>query len=109
MNGWFASNMFVVNVFAFWEHFHRRKIASLLLLDKNDLQSPIMGDLRYLRNSIVHNNGKANSEIRRCRLLQWYEKGEAIFLDNDRVAEIIYHMKLLVRELNLKYKQHFEE
>lgn len=104
MNQWFAGNMLVVNIFAFWEHFHRKRIAPLLGKEANDIRAPIMGDLRLYRHSILHGNGKATADIRNCEVLKWYAKGESIFLDPEKVREIIRHIKTFIRDLKMEWR-----
>lgn len=101
MNQWFAGSMFVVNVFAFWEHFHRAKIASLLR--QKQIQAPIMGDLRWYRISVLHKNGKAVAGINKCQILNWYAAGETIFLDEEKIGHIMHHLKILIRDLKRQF------
>ncbi len=104
MNQWFAGNMLAVNIYAFWENFHRQRIASLLGKEKHDIQAPIMGDLRLYRQSILHHNGKALKEISKCEVLKWYLEGEAIFLDTEKISEIILQIKKLIQELKTEWR-----
>lgn len=105
MNQWFAGTMFVVNVFAFWQEFHRARITSLLGKQDNELKTPIMGDLRWYRQSILHRNGKAVAGVKKCEILKWYAEDEVIFLDQDKIAHIMYHLKILIRDLKRQHKQ----
>ncbi|TBW57980.1 hypothetical protein EZI54_05895 [Marinobacter halodurans] len=105
MNQWFAGNMLAVNIYAFWENFHRQRIASLLGKEKSDIRAPIMGDLRRYRQSILHHNGKALKGIRKCEVLKWYSEGDAIFLDNEKVHEIILQIKKFIQELKTEWRK----
>ncbi len=39
--------------------------------NKDDLKVDIFGDLRYIRQSIIHNQGIAVSDIEKCRLFKF--------------------------------------
>jgi len=44
----------IVHIYSIWERKHRKKIADEL--GKGKIESDLMGDLRHLRNAILHNN-----------------------------------------------------
>lgn len=52
-----AAQLLIVMIFIFWEEEYREKIAAASSLKKQDLKIPIFGDLRLLRNAIVHDKG----------------------------------------------------
>ena len=57
-----------------------------------------MGDLRLIRNSIVHHAGIALKEIEKCELLRWYKKDDEIFIDEDKFKIIVFHIKSLINQ-----------
>jgi len=44
----------IVHIYSIWEREYRKKIADEL--GKGKIESDLMGDLRYMRNAILHNN-----------------------------------------------------
>ena len=78
------------------KHF-RNKIAIELGLKPNDLQDPIMSDLRIFRNSIIHHAGVTLSNIVKCEKLIWFSPGEEIFLDNDKMDHLIREVKAFAK------------
>src|ERR671919_1552699 len=45
----FLGNMALVGLYQYWEDYHRSRVAASIGKQRNDLQAPIMGDLRRLR------------------------------------------------------------
>jgi len=92
-NARFIGNMSIIAIYQYWEDHFREKIADALGRKKNDISSPIMGDLRLLRQSIVHHRGVALNEIKNCQLLKWFSKDDQIMIDEDKFKEIVFHIK----------------
>lgn len=97
----------VVSAYAYWEEYLRVEIgkaAGVLpataraseektreILNKH-VVSDFWGDLRYIRNSIVHTNGIANSDVKKCKLLVWFAPGDPIELTHERMRHIFLLM-----------------
>ena len=45
---------FIVSIYHVWDDAYRAEIANTLSISKNDVECPLMGDLRLVRNLIVH-------------------------------------------------------
>lgn len=100
-NYFYMANMCVVSIYQYWEDHYRGILAQLLKLEgqklkdgnlnnpKNRIQVPVFGDMTRLRHSIIHNRGIATSDISRCEVFRWFQKGDRISLDRDRIGEII--------------------
>jgi len=56
-----AGQLLVVLVFVFWESGFRGRIAGNLGLESEDLIVPAMGDIRLLRNDVIHNRSVIRS------------------------------------------------
>lgn len=59
-----------------------------------------MGDLRYLRTSIVHHKAIAKEEVENCKLLQWFKKGDKIYVNSKMFEEIIFYIKGYINQMN---------
>lgn len=108
----------VVSAYSYWEEYLRIEIGKTVrvlregarasestrkILNKT-VTSEFWGDMRHLRNSIVHSQGVANSEIARCKLLTWFKPGEAIDLPRERMHRIFLlmgHSRNALHELSL--------
>ena len=97
----------VVSAYTYWEEYLREEIAyalEVLIPDKKyekkeiekilnkHVASNFWGDIRHFRNSIVHKNGIANSDMARCKHLKWFSPDEAIILDHEKMRRIFLEM-----------------
>lgn len=100
----FIGNMSLISIYQYWDDHFRQKIADLLFKKgKNDIKSPIMGDLRFFRQSIIHHQGIALKNVEKCEILKWYKEGDEIFIDKVKLEEIVSHVYQLTKELkNIK-------
>lgn len=84
----------LVMIYQYWEDYYRQKIAKKSGVSKDDIKWDIMGDLKIFRNSIIHHKGIAKSDIKNCKILKWFKKGEVININNRQFEEIIRNIKL---------------
>lgn len=99
LNFVFIGNMALVAIYQFWEDSFRGQIAAYLDMPKRDLTEPVMGDIRRLRRSIIHHGGIALPEVERCEVLQWFRKGEVVYLDKEKFKTLIFEIKTMVKRL----------
>ncbi len=99
-------NLCVVSAYSYWEEYLRIEIGIAIGVlrkgSKNSdevrkilnqhVKSDFWGDMRYLRNSIVHNNGIACSDMSKCKFIKWFKPGQRIELDYDKMREIFLLM-----------------
>ena len=88
LNDMFIGNMGLVAIYTYWEDHYRGQIASALGKDKNDVAAPVFGDIRLIRNSIVHHRGIALDEIERCEVLRWFREGAQISISTDQFRQL---------------------
>ena len=87
------ANMCLVLVYQYWEDRYRKAIADELGIDKNELVLDIMGDLRILRNSIVHHDAVALGDVAKCRVLTGFAPGQPIKISKKKFEEIVFCVK----------------
>lgn len=104
-NNLFIGNMALVAIYQYWEDGYRARIAQLMKIEKKELVAPIMGDLRWLRTSIVHHSGIALREVKRCELLKWFEEGDLIYIDYDQFKTIVGHIDELLASYQAKLRE----
>lgn len=97
LNRRIAGNMCIVLMYQYWEDYYRNKIAEIAKVKKDDIKLDIMGDLRTLRRSIIHNRGIA---IEECKILKWFGAGEEITLGLDQFGELMYYVEKGLCELS---------
>jgi hypothetical protein len=71
--------MSIVYLYHVWDEGYRGQIASLFgIADKKLLKLDCFGDLRNLRNAIIHNHRVATREVQENRMFRWFKQGELI-------------------------------
>jgi hypothetical protein len=95
----FIGNMALISIFEYWESSCRNKLAKFHKTDRRYIKSDILGDLRHLRNSIIHNQGMALPEIEKCKKFNWYKANDDIFIDGDKMEDIVSAIKDLKLDL----------
>jgi hypothetical protein len=77
-----------VFVFSGWEHEFRPRLARARACDLHEVRYPAFGDLRHIRNDIIHGHGIASeAETGRCEMLRWFTVGETIAIGAVHIAE----------------------
>lgn len=76
----FMSDQWVSSVYQQWDEVLRPQAATLLGLSKDEVKIPILGDLRRLRNDVVHHRGVASTgNTGRCEIVaSWFAVGDRI-------------------------------
>jgi hypothetical protein len=93
------ANLIVVSIFSFWEDHYRERVAAELSLEKQALLIPVIGDIRLLRNDIVHHAAIATERIARCEVLKWFKPGDLIVLTPEQIDEMVVQTRTAIREL----------
>jgi hypothetical protein len=104
----------VVSAYAYWEEYLRIEVGKAMgvlsasaraseetrrVLNKH-VVSNFWGDMRHIRNSIVHSNGVANAEVSKCKILTWFKPGDPIELPHARMRSIFLCMGRYRNELH---------
>lgn len=93
----FIGNMCIVQVYEYWENHYRREIAHSQRKIKNDLKLGIFGDLRKLRQAILHRRGIATRGVANAEILKWFKEDEILYFDTEKIKCIF---KLVFQELD---------
>lgn len=104
----------VVALYSYWEEYLRVEIGiakgvlkkgatnneeSRDVLNRHVIYD-IWGNLRHLRNSIVHTNGVAYSKITGCKIIKCFSPGDKIELDFEKMRAIFMLLAHFRNELN---------
>jgi len=92
-------NLSVVLLYQYWEDKYREAIATSINLKKSELMSPIFGELRQIRNAILHNNGIATTKVEKKVQIVKFKQGEEIYLARENLHEIINAIKDYLKSL----------
>ena len=80
----------IVGVFAGWDEEYRPRMSSAFGCPPESLTHDALGDLRLMRNDILHHRGVASREnTGRCRLLRWCAVGDEINVEPVHVADFM--------------------
>nr|WP_314548035.1 hypothetical protein [uncultured Pseudomonas sp.] len=107
-------NLLVVSAYAYWEEYLRIEIGKakgVIAADTSnktkirdilnrEVTSDFWGDLRHLRNSIVHSRGVANSDVANCKVITWFKPGENIVLNYQMVRALFLCMGTYRNEIH---------
>ena len=82
-------HQWIVFVYDGWQEVHRPRLAAAHGCGKGDLRYPVLGDLRHLRNDVVHHNGTATAQnTGKCVVLgHWFATGDVIRLTDEHFVE----------------------
>ncbi len=98
----FLGKQCVVSAYAYWEEYLRIEIGKAMgvleqgsqnseetrkILNAN-VANDFWGDMKHLRHSIVHKNGIATSDMSRCKIIKWFDPGDTIELDYEKMRTI---------------------
>lgn len=79
-----------VFVFAEWEEDLRPRLANAWNRPMNEIRVDVFGDLRRMRNDILHNRGVASDNWSgKCAVLRWFKPGDRIVITAKHIAEFI--------------------
>jgi hypothetical protein len=92
-------NLCLVLIYQYWEDHYRPRIAECLGVERDEVRLDIMGDIRLLRQSIIHHDAKALRDVERCTILTWFKEGDDIFLTEAQFDSLIYRVKESIQEL----------
>lgn len=106
-NGWLSnwlSHAWLALTAAKWEGHYRRIFADLHGVKLNDVRSDVMGDIRHLRNDVIHNSAKASKDhSARCTIITRFELDELIVLEPGDIWLLRDHLTVEIPVLNAKY------
>jgi hypothetical protein len=98
----------IVFLFAYWDEKIRPHIAQIRGVRPNDIQVNALGELRVLRNSIVHNGGiiSAIDHARLTILSSVCEPDKRISLTHNQMHKIFVEIKKAIGDIVLYYTGH---
>lgn len=87
-------------VYSLWNEVYREKIAAELSKDTNDIMCDVMGDIRIIRNFIVHDHAVASKKVDELTALDWVKEGPLVFVDEHmtKIQQSINTMNVYLKE-----------
>lgn len=99
-------NVVLVNLYHYWEEHYRTQIADCINVNRRDVSSDIIGDIRLVRNSVIHHLGIAKREITRCKILKWFNEDDEILITQDHLVVIVAELRAYLNKLAKEHIGH---
>lgn len=91
-DGWlqqWLTHAWLALMFARWEAYYRPAFAEANGVEKEQVRSDVIGDIRNLRNDVVHHRGLATKKnTGKCKILTKFNEGDTIFLTPDDIRAL---------------------
>ena len=95
-----ATQLLIVLLYTFWEHYRKKLAASLGLKQTDELEIPLLGDLRLLRHDVVHHRAIVTKEtVTKLVVLRVFQAGAEIILPEEAVETLVRKIKGSMDEL----------
>ncbi|WP_156928476.1 hypothetical protein [Bradyrhizobium sp. th.b2] len=98
-----VSRVLIITIYQFWEDHYRQQFANLVGKAKNEIASDFFGDIRHLRNDIIHHRNFASERVAKCKRLKYFEPGDEIFLSQDEAIEVMSELRAALDELCIEF------
>lgn len=102
-NGSFSDTLaksIVVLMYSLWEEKYRKEIALELKIEPKSVMSNVMGDLREIRNCIVHNKSIVTNHHKKIKVLGWPSKQGFFSISEDMFIDLKKAINLMQIEVN---------
>ncbi|MGC6525221.1 MAG: hypothetical protein ACON30_02955 [Flavobacteriaceae bacterium] len=105
-NSFIVARMVIVFIYQYWEDHYREIFAQNLgMTNKSELKIDSLGDIRNLRNCIIHNNSISTKDVEKNKLFKWFKKDELVNIIPEQLNQIKLHFQdSLLIELEDKKK-----
>ncbi len=102
------ANLCLVLIYQYWENYYRERIANDIGLEKaKDLELDIFGDIKILRESIIHHGAIVLDKVKEFKMLKWFKEGDKIEIDSKKFERIIYHIfHSIFNDISEEYKKY---
>lgn len=92
------ANLCIVMIYQLWEVRYRAELAEIIGIQKSQLTSDTFGDLRIIRNAIIHNNSNRTSDFAKLKIFTFPISNELNFSGED-IELIINEVKTEIKKL----------
>lgn len=88
-------------IYQLWEKNFRAEIAKKLLVNEEEIQCDFFGDLRIIRNSIIHDNSSLrNKDIKKIKILKWNLREGQLVITDSMLGDLIEGLNALYIKVN---------
>ena len=94
-----VSRVVILTIYQFWEDHYREEFAKALEKSKNEVASDFFGDIRNIRNDMIHHRNIASGRVLKCKLLKYFGVGDEIYLEKEEVMELMVQFRTALDDL----------
>lgn len=87
LQGW-ITQAWIALIYSRWEDHYRKLFADAAGVDRKKVSCDVIGDIRNLRNDVIHHNGIAGENTRKNKIFTRFNDGDRILL----TPEDIWHL-----------------
>lgn len=98
-NNFMIGNICLVLIYHLWEEHYRPLVATSLNLKLNDLKIDCIGDIRNLRNDIIHNNFKVGEKTKKNKIFTFFQDLQFVQVNNKDFHIITERLKVDLKSL----------
>jgi hypothetical protein len=98
-----VSRVVILTVYQFWEDHYREQFANAVCKVKNDIMGDFFGDIRHIRNDIIHHRNHASERVNKCKLLKYFKPEQEICLDKEQVMEVMVQFRCALDSLCMDF------
>jgi hypothetical protein len=94
----------IILMYEFWETEYRKRASEALEITQKSLLIPIIGDLRLIRNAILHNKSRVTKDLQdKSEIIDGLKEGDEISFPDKMMYEIVHAIKSAMDDLVLKH------
>jgi hypothetical protein len=93
------ARLLVVLLYELWETGYRTPIAAAAGVSRDNLLVPVFGDLRFLRNEILHNKARLSPATPAKLKVITPRTGSSVDFDQTGVAQMVHQVRAALDEL----------
>ena len=95
--------MLLITIYQFWEDHYRQAFAAAVGKLKNKITSDFFGDIRYIRNGVVHHRNRATDEVEKCKILKLFVPDQEIHLTTEQVKLVVRSVREALDDLRQRF------
>lgn len=98
------SRVLLITIYQFWEDHYRQEFARALgKEEKDEIKSDFFGDIRHMRNGIIHHRNRATADIRRCKILKLFAPDEEVYLTSEQAKQVMRGVREALDDISKHY------
>lgn len=83
------AKLILVNIYTEWDELYRPAIAREFNVEPKQVKSDLMGDIRIIRNCIIHNKSKISKDFNKLKIIEINKKEEDLKLSEEFLSSVM--------------------